>query len=90
MVVCAVGKAKFLNCYAIHVPVIDVGINFVVDEEGKSRLVGDAFNTENRQVTPVPGGVGLLTRCALMENMVRAVEVKCRLDLKIQQEKLTI
>lgn len=76
LVVCAVGKAKFLNCYAIHVPVIDVGINFIVNEEGKSQLVGDAFNTENRNVTPVPGGVGLLTRCALMENMVRAVEVK--------------
>lgn len=75
-IVCAVGKPKFLNCYAIHVPVIDVGINFITDEEGVSRLVGDTFNTENRDVTPVPGGVGLLTRCALMENMIRAVEMK--------------
>ena len=75
-IVCAVGKPKFLNCYAIHVPVIDVGINFITDEEGVSRLVGDTFNTENRDVTPVPGGVGLLTRCALMENMIRAVEIK--------------
>ena len=64
VVVTAVGKAKFLNCYAIHVPVIDVGINF--DENGK--LVGDCTNTENRDVTPVPGGVGLLTRVALLEN----------------------
>lgn len=72
LIVCAVGKAKFLNCYAIHVPVIDVGINF--NEEGK--MVGDCFNTENRDVTPVPGGVGLLTRCALLENMVRVVEEK--------------
>ena len=71
-IICAVGKAKFLNCYAIHVPVIDVGINF--DEDGK--MCGDAFNTENRDVTPVPGGVGLLTRCALMENMIKAVEMK--------------
>lgn len=75
-IVCAVGKPRFLNCYAIHVPVIDVGINFITDEEGVSRLVGDTFNTENRDVTPVPGGVGLLTRCALMENMIRAVEMK--------------
>lgn len=65
LIICAVGKAKFLNCYAIHVPVIDVGINF--DENGK--LVGDCYNTEDREVTPVPGGVGLLTRVALLENV---------------------
>lgn len=70
LIVCAVGKAKFLNCYSIHVPVIDVGINF--DENGK--MVGDCFNTEGREVTPVPGGVGLLTRLALLENVVKAKE----------------
>lgn len=68
LVVSAVGKPKFLNCYAIHVPVIDVGINF--DEDG--RLCGDCYNTENRDVTPVPGGVGLLTRWALLENAFSA------------------
>lgn len=72
LIVCAVGKAKFLNCYPIHVPVIDVGINF--NDEGK--MCGDCFNTENRSVTPVPGGVGLLTRCALLENVVRAKELQ--------------
>ena len=39
----------------------------------QGKLVGDCINTEGRQVTPVPGGVGLLTRCALMENMAKAV-----------------
>jgi methylenetetrahydrofolate dehydrogenase (NADP+)/methenyltetrahydrofolate cyclohydrolase len=68
LIICAVGKAKFLNCYPIYVPVVDVGINF--DENGK--MCGDCFNVDNRMVTPVPGGVGLLTRCALMENMVQA------------------
>lgn len=68
LIVCAVGKAGFLNCYPIYVPVIDVGINF--NKEGK--LVGDCMNTLGRQVTPVPGGVGLLTRCALLENMAQA------------------
>lgn len=72
LIVSAVGKANFLNCYAIHEPVIDVGINF--NEEGK--LVGDCFNTENRDVTPVPGGVGLLTRCALLDNIVNAAKHK--------------
>lgn len=70
LIVSAVGKAKFLNCYPIHVPVIDVGINF--DENGK--LVGDCFNTEARDVTPVPGGVGLLTRCALLDNVITSKE----------------
>ena len=68
LIISAVGQAKFLNCYAIHIPVIDVGINF--DENGK--LVGDCFNTENRDVTPVPGGVGLLTRVALLDNVIAA------------------
>ena len=72
LIVTAVGKAGFLNCYPIHVPVIDVGINF--DVNGK--LVGDCINTENRDVTPVPGGVGLLTRVALLENTVLAAQMR--------------
>lgn len=69
LIVCAVGKANFLSCETIYVPVIDVGINF--DENGK--LVGDCYKTENRDVTPVPGGVGLLTRCALLHNLVTGI-----------------
>ncbi len=72
LLVTAVGKAGFVNCYPLHMPIIDVGINF--DENGK--LVGDCFNTEGRDVTPVPGGVGLLTRCALLENVIRAKEMR--------------
>ena len=67
LIVSAVGKPGFLNCYPIYVPVVDVGINFV-----NGKLVGDCINTENRDVTPVPGGVGLLTRCMLLENVTRA------------------
>lgn len=72
LIVTAVGKPGFLNCYPIHVPVIDVGINF--DNNGK--LCGDCFNTKDRDVTPVPGGVGLLTRCALLDNVIRAKEMR--------------
>ena len=78
-IVTAVGKPAFLNCYAIHVPVVDVGINF--DENGK--LVGDCINTENRDVTPVPGGVGLLTRVALLENTLLAAQFR-RIGFKEQ------
>ena len=71
LIVTAVGKADFLNCYPLHMPIVDVGINF---KDGK--LVGDCFNTEGRNVTPVPGGVGLLTRCALLDNVIRAKEMR--------------
>lgn len=51
--------------------VIDVGIN-----RGESGLVGDAdFDSVRRvagAVTPVPGGVGPMTRAMLLENVVRA------------------
>ena len=73
LIVTAVGKPYFLNCYPIHVPVIDVGINF----DGNGKLVGDCYNTEGRDVTPVPGGVGLLTRCALLDNVIEAKARKC-------------
>ena len=76
LIISAVGKAGFLNCYAIHCPVVDVGINF--DENGK--LVGDCFNTEHRDVTPVPGGVGLLTRVALLENTLLAAQLRRKED----------
>lgn len=72
LVVCAVGKPEFLDCDRTTAPVIDVGINF--NENGK--LVGDCYNTEGRDVTPVPGGVGLLTRVALLKNVVMAAETK--------------
>lgn len=76
LIVCAVGKPKFLNCYAVRCPVVDVGINVVAAEAPSTeevvaaeKIVGDCYNTENREVTPVPGGVGLLTRLALLKNV---------------------
>lgn len=76
LVVCAVGKEKFLDCTHINGIVMDVGINF--DAEGK--MCGDCYIGDPEAKTtvdlrsPVPGGVGLLTRCALMENTVRSCE----------------
>ena len=72
LVVCAVGKPRFLDCSNIDCPVIDVGINF--DNNGK--LIGDCYNVEGKDVTPVPGGVGLLTRVALLDNVITAAENK--------------
>jgi methylenetetrahydrofolate dehydrogenase (NADP+)/methenyltetrahydrofolate cyclohydrolase len=76
LVVCAVGKEKFLDCTHINGVVMDVGINF--DADGK--MCGDCYIGDPEAKTtvdlrsPVPGGVGLLTRCALMENTVRSCE----------------
>ena len=73
VIVCVVGKRNFLTkhhiAYDRTVHIVDVGINF--DEQGK--LCGDVSKEvegESVFVTPVPGGVGLLTTATLMENVV--------------------
>ena len=73
IVVAAVGKPKFVTADMIKpgATVIDVGINF--DENGK--LCGDVINDiGSANVTPVPGGVGLLTRCQLLANTIQAAK----------------
>lgn len=58
--------------------VVDIGINR--DENGK--LCGDVNNVDferylnNTYVTPVPGGVGLLTRLVLMVNTLNAYKIQ--------------
>lgn len=56
--------------------VIDVGINRIPKDDGKTRLVGDVAFDEAMQVaahvTPVPGGVGLMTVACLLRNCVEA------------------
>lgn len=54
--------------------VIDVGINRIQDE-GKSRIVGDVAYGEAghaRAITPVPGGVGPMTIACLLSNTLTA------------------
>lgn len=70
IVVSAVGKSKWLSFESKrNAIVIDVGINR--DENGK--LCGDIGTVQNAYyITPVPGGVGLLTRVALLDNVVSA------------------
>jgi len=56
--------------------VIDVGINRVPGEGGKSRIVGDVNFVEASKtagaITPVPGGVGPMTIACLLLNTLRA------------------
>lgn len=72
LIVVAIGKQGFLDdrfVYKKSAVVVDVGINR--GEDGK--LHGDAIpGLDVSLQTPVPGGVGLLTRLALMENLMEA------------------
>jgi methylenetetrahydrofolate dehydrogenase (NADP+)/methenyltetrahydrofolate cyclohydrolase len=58
--------------------VIDVGMNRIEDASKKSgyRLVGDvdfdAVAPKSSYITPVPGGVGLMTIAMLLTNAYRA------------------
>lgn len=73
IVVVAIGQPRFLTADMIRpgCVVIDVGINRV-----EGRLVGDVDFEAVREVagmiTPVPGGVGPMTRAMLLENTLQA------------------
>ena len=77
IVISAVGEANLIDlkmCEFADI-VVDVGIN----RDANGKLVGDCYNfNEGHEywkapsVTPVPGGVGLLTRAMLMKNVADA------------------
>lgn len=76
IIVCALGKSKFLTEEHVssHSIVIDVGIN--VDETGA--LTGDA-DTEQilpiiKAITPVPRGVGSVTTVMLAKQVIESAE----------------
>lgn len=74
IIICAVGKPKFITADMISegAVVIDVGINR--GNDGKLRGDVDFENVSKKvsAITPVPGGVGLMTRVALLKNVVAA------------------
>jgi methylenetetrahydrofolate dehydrogenase (NADP+)/methenyltetrahydrofolate cyclohydrolase len=79
LVFAAVGKAEMVKGDWIKpgATVIDVGINRTPSPDGgKDKLVGDVAFHEAKEVagaiTPVPGGVGLMTVACLLVNTVRA------------------
>jgi len=80
IVVAAVGVAGLVKPEWIKpgAAVLDVGITRVVDPEtGKARLVGDVDPGVAEVagfLSPVPGGVGPMTRAMLLVNVVQAAE----------------
>jgi methylenetetrahydrofolate dehydrogenase (NADP+) / methenyltetrahydrofolate cyclohydrolase len=80
IIICALGMPGFLKAEMVKegAVVIDVGTTRVPSDKTKSgfKLMGDA-DFENVApkcsfITPVPGGVGLMTRVSLMQNTLLA------------------
>ena len=78
ILVAAIGKPKFVTADMVKpgATIIDVGINRIAPK----KLVGDvdfeAVKEVAGAITPVPGGVGLLTVAMLMQNVVKAAELQ--------------
>jgi methylenetetrahydrofolate dehydrogenase (NADP+)/methenyltetrahydrofolate cyclohydrolase len=83
----AVGRAEMVRGDWVKpgAIVIDVGINRVPGQDGRSRLVGDVAVSEAAQtagaITPVPGGVGPMTIACLLANTVRAAAAIARIPV---------
>ncbi|MBV7440604.1 bifunctional methylenetetrahydrofolate dehydrogenase/methenyltetrahydrofolate cyclohydrolase FolD [Weeksellaceae bacterium TAE3-ERU29] len=82
IIIAALGRASFLTAEMVKegAVIIDVGINRVDDEKEARgyKLVGDVDyeNVAEKAsfITPVPGGVGPMTRAMLLENTLLAYE----------------
>lgn len=80
--IAAIGKADFVTADMVKdgAIVIDVGINRVESSETKSgfKLKGDVKFDEVAPkasfITPVPGGVGLMTIVSLLKNTLSAAK----------------
>lgn len=85
IIVAAIGIPQFVKADWVKegAVVLDVGINRIADATRKSgsRLVGDvdfdAVAPKCSHITPVPGGVGLMTVTALLMNTLKA----CRKEI---------
>ena len=82
ILIAAIGKAEYVKSDMVKdgVVIIDVGINRVEDPTRKKgyRLVGDVdFENVSKKcsyITPVPGGVGPMTRAMLLKNTFKAYQ----------------
>ena len=76
IVIMAIGKAKFLKKEMIKdcAILIDVGINF---QNGK--ICGDIDFEDVKEkayaITPVPGGIGVVTNALLIDNIINSVKI---------------
>jgi methylenetetrahydrofolate dehydrogenase (NADP+) / methenyltetrahydrofolate cyclohydrolase len=88
ILVAAVGRPGFVTADWVKpgAVVVDVGINRVAVEGGKSRLVGDvdydAVAAIASWITPVPGGIGPMTVTMLLSNTVLSYCQKNSINIK--------
>ena len=84
ILIAAIGQPAFVSAEMVKpgAVVIDVGTTRVPDSSKKSgfRLQGDVdypvVSPKCSYITPVPGGVGPMTICMLMQNTLEAAEKK--------------
>lgn len=78
ILVAAMGKPKFVTADMIKAGavVIDVGINRIAPKKLVGDVDFDAAVEIASAITPVPGGVGLLTVAMLMKNVVTAAKLQ--------------
>lgn len=78
IIVCAVGQPKFLTEDMVKegCVIVDVGINRGDDGKLCGDVDYDAVARKASYITPVPKGVGLMTRAMLLDNVVKAWENK--------------
>ena len=87
ILVAAVGRPEMITGDWVKpgATVIDVGINRIEGENGKTRLVGDVeFSSASEvagAITPVPGGVGPMTIACLLRNAVEATCLQNGIDV---------
>lgn len=80
ILVAAVGKPHFVTKDMVKpgAVVIDVGINRIAEKKLVGDVDFDAVKSVAGAITPVPGGVGLLTIAMLLFNTVKAAQALCR------------
>ena len=78
ILVAAVGRPRFVTADMVKegATVIDVGINRIAPKKLVGDVDFDAAAAVAGAITPVPGGVGLLTVAMLMENVVQAAKAQ--------------
>lgn len=77
ILVAAIGKPRFVTADMVKpgAIVLDVGINRGEDGKLCGDVDFDAVSEKAAYITPVPGGVGLMTRAMLMENTLKAARL---------------
>ena len=74
ILISAIGKPRFVTGDMVKPDtiIIDVGINRSEDNKLCGDVDAESFDMTPKFITPVPGGVGLLTRLSLLENVCDA------------------